>query len=55
MMILQGFKPETGSIETFVEHWKWAETTDHTAMAKFYDSDKDSNSNKNYKRYMNTK
>ena len=43
MLISQVFNPETGDLETFVEHCKRAETTDNIAGAKFAASDEDSN------------
>ena len=55
MMILQVFDPETGDPATFIEQCNRVDTTDNIAMANLSSSDKDSNSNKNYKRYMNTK
>ena len=33
MMISQSFNTETGDLETFIEHWKRAETRDNIAMA----------------------
>ena len=41
-LISQGFNPETGDMETFVEHYKRAETTDNIAGAKSDASDEDS-------------
>ena len=41
MLIAQGFNPETETLETFVEHFEHAETTDDIARAKFAASDKD--------------
>ena len=49
MLISQGFNPETGDLETFVEHWKRAETTDNIPGAKFAASDEDSNTKKKKK------
>ena len=46
VLISQGFKPETGDLETFVEHCKRAETTDHIAGEKFAASDEDSDTKK---------
>ena len=46
ILISQDFNPETGDLETFVEHYKWAESTDSIAMAKFSDSDKDRDAKK---------
>ena len=43
MLISQGFNPETVYLETFVEHYKWAETTDNISGGKFAASDDDSN------------
>ena len=40
MLISQGFNPETGDLETFVEHCELAETTDNISGAEFADSDK---------------
>ena len=45
VLILQGFNPETGYLETFVEHSERSETTDNIAMAKFSASDEDSGTN----------
>ena len=42
MLIFQGFNPETGDLETFVEHSERAETTDKISRAKFAASAKDS-------------
>ena len=50
MLISQGFNPETGDLETFVEHCERAETTDNIAGAKFSASDKDSDTKKKKKR-----
>ena len=51
MLISQGFNPETGDLETFVEeHCKWAETTDNIAGSKFSVSDKDNNTKRKKKR-----
>ena len=49
MLISQGFNPETGDIETFVEHCKRAETTDNIAGAKSSASDKDSDTTRKKK------
>ena len=46
MLIAQDFNPETGDLETFVEHCEQAETTDNISGAKFAASDKDSNTNR---------
>ena len=35
MLISQGFNPETGDLETFVEHCEWADTTENISVAKF--------------------
>ena len=35
MLILQGFNPETGYLENFVEHCEQAEITDNISVAKF--------------------
>ena len=50
MLVSQYFKPETGDLATFVEHWKQAETTDNIAVAKFYASEEDSDTKNNKKR-----
>ena len=50
MLISQGFNPETGDLETFVEHYKRAETTDNIAGAKFSASDEDSDTKMKKKR-----
>ena len=42
MLISQGFNPETGDLETFVEHCEQAETTDNISGAKFSASEEDS-------------
>ena len=42
MLIFEGFNPETGDLETFVEQCEQADTTDIIAVAKFSASDKDS-------------
>ena len=42
MLISQGFNPEKGGLETFVEHYKQANTTNSIAAAKFSASDEDS-------------
>ena len=39
MLISQGFNTETGYMETFVEHFEQAETTDNIYGAKFAASD----------------
>ena len=54
-LISQGFNPETGDIVTFVEHYKWDETSDNIAMAKFSASDKDSDNKKNKNSSKKTK
>ena len=46
MLISQSFNPETGYLETFVEHCKRAETTDNIAGAKFAAPDEDSDTKK---------
>ena len=38
MLISQGFNPETGDLETFIEHCERADTTEDIAMAKFSSS-----------------
>ena len=50
MLIFQGFNPETGDLETFMDHCKRAETTDNIAGAKFSASDEDSDTKKEKKR-----
>ena len=50
MLISQGFNPETGDIETLLEHRKRVETTDNIAGAKFAASDEDSDTKRNKKR-----
>ena len=50
MLISQGFNPETGYLETFVEHCERAETTDNIAGAKFAASDEDRNTKRKKKR-----
>ena len=42
MLIAQGFNPESADLETFVEHYERADTTDNIAGAKFAASDEDS-------------
>ena len=42
MLTSQGFNPETGDLDTFVEHCKQAGTTDNIAKAKFAASDEES-------------
>ena len=49
MLISQDFNPETGDLETFVEHREWAETTDNISGAKFSASDEDSGTKKKKK------
>ena len=46
MLISQGFDPETGDLETFVEHFECTETTDDISGAKFSASDEDSDARK---------
>ena len=50
MLISQCLNPETGDLETFVEHCKQAETTDNIAGEKFASSDKDNNTKRKKKR-----
>ena len=50
VLISQGFNPETGDLETFVEHCKWAETTDNISRAKFTASDEGSDTKRKKKR-----
>ena len=47
MVISQGFNPETGDHETFVEHCEQADSTDKISMAKFSASYEDINTIKN--------
>ena len=54
MLISQGLNTETEDLETFVEHYGRAETTDKIAGAKFYASDEDSNT-KRKKKNLNFK
>ena len=49
MLISQGFNPETGDIETFVENFKQVETTDNIAGAKFSASEEDSDTKRKKK------
>ena len=50
MLISQGFNPETGYLETFVEHCKRDDTTKIIAVAKFSASDDDSDTKRHKKR-----
>ena len=50
MLIFQGFNPETGDLDKFVEHCERAETTDNISGANFAASDKDSDTMRNKKR-----
>ena len=50
MLISQGFNPDTGDLETFVEHCERAETTDNISGAKLAASDKDSETKRKKKR-----
>ena len=50
MLISQGFNPETGGLDNFVEHWEWAETTDIISGANFSASDEESNTKRKKKR-----
>ena len=45
-LISQGFNPETGYLETFVEHCERAKTMETIARAKVAASDKDSDTKK---------
>ena len=47
MFIFQGFNPETGDMETFVEHCERADTTDNISVATFSESEEDSNTKRN--------
>ena len=42
MLISQGFNPETGDLATLAEHCERTETTDNIYVAKFSDSDEES-------------
>ena len=50
MLISQGFNPETGDLETFVEHCERAETTYNISGAKFSALDEDSDTKRKKKR-----
>ena len=50
MLTSQGFNPETGDLETFVEHCERAETTDSISGANFAASDEDSDTKRRKKR-----
>ena len=50
MLISQGLNPETGDLDTFVEHCKNVETTDNISGEKFAASDKDSDNKRNKNR-----
>ena len=50
MLILQGFSPETWDLATFVEHYKWADTTNNIAVYKFPASYEDSDTKRHKKR-----
>ena len=50
MLISQGLNPDTGYLETFVEHCKRSETTENIAGAKFAASDEDSDTKRKNKR-----
>ena len=39
MLISQGLNPETGDLETFIEHFEQSDTMDNIAVTKFSDSD----------------
>ena len=54
MLISQVFNPETGDLETFVEQYEQAKTTDNIAGAKFAASDEDSDTKRKKKR-LNSK
>ena len=49
MLISQGFNPETGDLAIIVNHCDWSKTTDNIAVAKFSDSDEESDT-KSYKK-----
>ena len=49
MLISQGFNPETRGLETFVENFERAETTDNISGAKFAASDKESDTKREKK------
>ena len=53
MLIVQGFNPDTATLETFVDHCERAETTDDIDRAMFAASDKDSEPRK--RKRTNTK
>ena len=55
MLISQDFNPNTGYLATFIEQYKWVDTTDNIAMAKFSASDKDIDTMKNKKCSKKTK
>ena len=46
MLISQGFNPETGDLETFLENCEQAETLENIDMAKCSASDEDSDTNR---------
>ena len=50
MIIPQGFNTETGYLETFLEHYKQAETTDNINVHKFSASVEDSDNKRHKKR-----
>ena len=50
MQISQGFNPETGDLEIFVEHCERAETAEIIAGAKFTASEEDSDTKRKKKR-----
>ena len=50
MLISKGFNPETGYLDTFVEHCERAENTENIARAKFSASDEDSDTKVKKKR-----
>ena len=50
MLILQGFNPETGDLETFVEHCERANATYNIAVAKCSTSEECSDTKRHKKR-----
>ena len=49
VLISQGFNPETGDMETFLEHCERAKTTDNISGAKFAASNEDSDTKRKKK------
>ena len=50
MLISKGFNPETGDLETFMEHCKQAETMDNIDRAKSFALQEESNNKRGKKR-----